>query len=65
MFHNEFNTFKSIHKDHAGKSNTRFNDHIKHLPEELKSKDKIINLTLLDNITNTDQHPELTSQTNQ
>lgn len=60
IFDNEFNIFKSRHKDPVAKSNTRFNDHIKHLPEELKSKDKIINLTLLDNIANTEQHRELT-----
>ena len=61
LFDNEFDIFKSRCKDLVSKSNTWFDDQIKHLQEELKSQYKIINQTLLDN---TSTNTKLQSRTN-
>ena len=55
LFDSEFEFLKSRHEDLVVKSNATFNSQTKHLQEELKSKDEIINQTLilLSDITNT------------
>ena len=62
LFDSEINISKSRCKGLVAKSNTKFDNQIKHLPEKLKPKDEIKNhtLTLLDNII----YSELQSKTN-
>ena len=43
---NEFKFFKSRCEDMVVKSNATLNSQIKHLQEELRSKDEVINQTL-------------------